>query len=59
MEKTSYLNPDEDIGSTEHKQSFICVQESSTKVSVAADLKGNAVQVPEVKVQKKSLMQLE
>ena len=59
MEKTSDLNPDEDIGSIEHRQSFICVQEMSTKFFVAADLKGNVSQVLEVKVHKKSLMQLE
>ena len=46
MEKTSDLNPDEDIGSTEHKKSFICVHDSSTKFFVAVDLKGNFLQVP-------------
>ena len=50
MEKTFNLNPDENIASTEPKQSSTCVQESSTKVSVAVDLKGKVLQVPEVKI---------
>ena len=59
MEETYDLNPEKDISSTEQKQSSICVQEISTKVSFAADLKGNMLQIPNVKVHKKYLMQLE
>ena len=59
MEKTSDLTPEEDMGSTEQQQSSICVQESSTKIYIAVDSKGNILQVPDVKVQKKYLMQLE
>ena len=40
------------------KQSSTCVQESSTKFSIAADMKGKFLQVLEVKSQKKSLLQM-
>ena len=59
MEKTLDLNPKEDISSTKQKKNSICVQEISTIVSFAADSKGNILQVPYLKVEKKSLMQLE
>ena len=52
MEKTLDLNPEEDISSTEHKHNSICIQESSTIVSFAADSKGNILQVPDLKVEK-------
>ena len=37
----------------------MCIQGCSTKVSVVADSKGDILQIPNVKVHKKSLMQLE
>ena len=46
------------IVSTEQKQSSKCVQQISTKVYVAADLKGKDLQVLEVKSQKKYLLQM-
>ena len=58
-EKTLDLNPEEDIISTVQKQNSICVHESSTKASFAGDSKGNNLEVPVLKVEKKSLMQLE
>ena len=59
MAKTSDLNPEEYIGSTKHTKSSICVQEISTKVYFVANLKGNILQILDVNVQNKSLMQLE
>ena len=56
MEKTLDLNPKEDIISTLQKQNSICVHESSTNYSFADDSKGNILQVPVLKVEKKSLM---
>ena len=59
MEETLDLNHEEDIVSTVHKHNSICLQEISTKTSFTDDLKGNILQVPVLKVEKKSLMQLE
>ena len=56
MEKTFELNPEEDICSTEQNQSSMCIQECSTKFSVAADSKGDILQIQNVKIQKKSFM---
>ena len=50
VEETSDLNHVEDIFSTEQKHNYICVQEISTKVSFAVDLKRNIFQIPDVKV---------
>ena len=58
VENTSNLNPNENIDSTEWKQSSTCVQEISTKVSVVADLKGKVLLVQEVKSQNKSLLKM-
>ena len=58
-EKTLDLDPEEYISSIEQKKNSICVQEISTIVSFAANSKGNILQVPNLKVEKKSLMQLE
>ena len=55
-EKISDLNHEEYMGSIVQKQSSISVQESSTKFYVVSNFKGKILQVPDVKVQKKSLM---
>ena len=59
MEKTVELNPEEDICSTKPNQIYMCIQECSTKVSVAADSKGEILQIPNVKIQNKYFMQVE
>ena len=47
------------MGSIKQKQGSICVQESTTKVPIVAELKRDSLQVSNVKLQKKSLVQVE
>ena len=58
-EKISDSNHEEDMGSIEQKQSSICVQESSTQIPVVAELKGDSLKISNVKLLRKSLVQLE
>ena len=57
-EKIVVSNNEEDMGSIEKKQSSTCIQQISTKVFVEDDLKDKLFQSSEVKVQKKSLLQM-
>ena len=58
-EKTIVSNHEEDMGSIEQKQSSICVHESSTQILVVYELKGDSLKISNVKLQRKSLVQLE
>ena len=55
-EKIAVSNHEEDMGSIEQKQSSICVQESSTKIDVVDELKGDSLKISNVKLQGKSLV---
>ena len=57
-EKIVVSNNEEDMGSIEQKQSSTCIQKISTNVFVEDDLKDKVFQSSEVKVQKKSLLQM-
>ena len=53
-EQRSVSNHEEKLDLTEQKQSFISVQESTTKVLVVAKMRNDTLQVSNVKFQRKS-----
>ena len=55
-QQRSISNHEEELGLIKQKQGSICVQESTTKVLVVAELKGVNLQVSNVKFRKKSLV---
>ena len=55
-QQRSVSNHEEELGSINKKQGSICVQESTTKFPVVAELKDDSLQVSNVNLQKKSLV---
>ena len=53
-EQRAFLNHEEKLGLTEKKQSFISVQESTTRFPVAAEIRNDTVQVSNGNFQRKS-----
>ena len=59
MMKRSRDDYEKKLGLTEQKQSFIYVQESTTKVPIVAEMRNETLQVSNVKLHKESLVQVE
>ena len=58
-QQRSVSNHEEELGLIKQKQGSICVHESTTRVNVVAELKGDSLQVSNVNLQKKYLVHIE